>query len=137
MMKEEYNRPWATESITSKQLREKIAALSQSQLVRATDALEMIWNGVKRPLEPPAAAPSIPPPVTPTILPNWHRVKLALLKSIPTGTFIDIQLYAYNAISNNLPSDPRPLFTSSIVVEELASAITTRKWEGFSQRIPL
>jgi len=127
----------ANESITRKQLRETIAALPQFQLVHAADALDMIWNGVKLPLELPVATPSITFPVTPAILPHWHRIKVALLKSIPTGIFIDVQFYAYNAISKDLPSDPRPLFTSSIVIEELASAITTRKWESFSRLIPL
>ena len=135
-MREEFNQPWAADSITRIRLREKIAALPQSQLVHATDALDMIWNGVKRPPELPVAAPSVAFP-TPAILPYWHRMKLALLKSIPTGTFIDVQFYALNAVSKNLPSDPRPLFTSSIVVEEWASAITSRKWEDFSQFIPL
>ena len=120
-----------SESITRKQLRETIAALSQSQMVHAADALDMIWNGVKWPLELPVAAPSITFPVTPSIFPYWHRVKIALLKSIPTGAFIDVQFYAYNAISKDLASDPRPLFTSSVVIEEWAPAITTRKWRAF------
>ena len=136
-MREESKQLWATDTITRKQLREKIAALPQSRLIHATDALDMIWNGVKRPLELPVAVPSVAFPEKPVILPYWHRMKLGLLKSIPTGTFIDLQFYAYNAISKNLPSDPRPLFTSSIVVEQWASAITTRKREGFSQFTPL
>jgi len=125
------------ESITRKQLRETIAALPQSRLVHAADALDMIWKGVKSPLELPEAAPGITFPATPVILPYWHRIKIALLKSIPTGTFTDVQFYAYNGISKGLPSDPRPLFTSSIVIEEWASAITTRKWKGLSRLIPL
>ena len=124
-LREESDR--ADESITRKQLRETIATLPQSQLVHAADALNMIWIGVNLPWEPPAATPNITFPVTPTILPHWHRMKIALLKSIPTGIFIDVQFYAYNAIIKDLPSDPRPLFTSSIAIEEWASAITTRK----------
>jgi len=126
-----------TESITRKQLREQIAALSQPRARRAADVLTMIWNAMKEPLEPlitgsglaframcalPHRAKLAPP----------HRVKLALLKSIYTGTFIDVQFYAYNEIDNNLPLDPRPLFTSSVVIEKWGPAITTRKWEYFS-----
>ena len=59
-------------------------------------------------------------------------MKLALLKSIPTGTFIDVQFYAYNAISGDLPLDLKPVFTSSIVIEEWAAAITTRELKGSS-----
>jgi len=66
-----------------------------------------------------------------------HRMKIDLLESIPTGAFIDVQFYAYNAISEDLPCDPRPLFASGVFIEEWASAITTRKWEGFSRFIPL
>jgi hypothetical protein len=115
------------ESITGKQLQEKIAALPQSRLARAVDVLAMIWNGVKGSLEPPTIEPKIAFSVAPILLPNWHRVKLALLKSIPTGTFIDVQFYACSAISNNLPLILRPLFTSSVVVEEWGPAITMRE----------
>jgi len=125
-----------TESTTRKQLREKIAALPQPQLARAKDALVMILGGVERPLESPRTKPKFTLSVfsgTPPVFPNRNRVKLALLKSISTGTFIDTQFYAYNAIGNGLPLDPRPLFTSSIVVREWGPAITTRKLEGTSQ----
>lgn len=67
---------------------------------------------------------------------NPRRVELALLKSISTGIFIDLQFYAYNAISNDRPLDPKPLFTSSTVIEEWGSAIVTREFEGFFQ-LPL
>lgn len=129
MMKEESK--GNTESITRKQLREKIAALPQSRLARAMDALNMIWNGVKGPLEPAKVDPKPTFPVTPSLFPNWRRVKLALLKSISTGIFIDVQFYAYNAIGD-LPLDLKPLFTSSIVVEEWGATIATREWEGSS-----
>ena len=98
----------------------------------------MIWDGVTGPTDLPAPGPRSTFSPRPFVLnwhraqlallfPNWPRVKLALLKSIPTGTFIDVQFYAYNTISNSLPLDPKPLFTSSIVIEEWAPAITTRK----------
>jgi len=116
-----------TESVTRKQLREKIAALSQPQVRRAADALAMIWNCVNGPLESHTTEPKFTFSITPTLFPNWHRVKLALLKSIPTGAFIDVQFHAYNKISNDLPLEPRPLFTSSIVIEEWGPTITTRK----------
>jgi len=114
-----------TESATRKQVREKIAALPQPRFARAADALAMILDGMKRPLKPPAAEPRLTFSATPPVSP---RVKLALLKSIPTGTFIDVQFYAHNAIGNNLPLDPKPLFTSSIVIKEWRPAITTSKW---------
>ena len=117
-----------TESITRKQLREKIAALPPPQLARAMDVLGAVWNGVKGPLEPLKAESKSTFSVTPLLPPNWHRVKLALLKSIHTGTFIDVQFYAYNVVHNNVLLDPRPLFTSSIVIEEWGTAIATRKW---------
>jgi hypothetical protein len=117
-----------SESPTRQQLREKIAALPQSQLSRANDVLAMIWNGVAGLPGLPTPEPKLPSFVGPSILfPNWHRVKLALLKSIPTGTFIDVQFFAYNKIGNDLPVDPRPLYTSSIVIERWGAAITTRK----------
>ena len=126
MMKEESK--GIAESITRKQLREKIAALPQPRLARATDALAMILYGMKGLLlEPSPTVPKFTSSVTPPIFPNWQRVKLALLKSIPTGCFIDVQLYAYNAIANDLPLDPRPLFTSSIMIEEWGPAITARE----------
>ena len=121
------------ESPIRRQLREKIAALSQSQLPRATDALAMIWNGVMGPLDLPAPEPKLRFFVKPAPFLNWHRVKLALLKSIPTGTFIDVQFFAYNTIGNDLPVDPRPLYTSSIVIERWGAAITTRKLESSSK----
>ena len=113
------------EGTTRTQLREKIAALPQSQLARAIDALAMIWNGMGKPLDSPTTGPK--PTVASAIFPNWHRVKLALLKSISTGTLLDVQFYAYNAIYNDLPLNPRPLFTSSIVIEEWKTAIAPRK----------
>lgn len=116
-----------TESDTRKQLRDKVASLSQSQSARATDALVMICNRLVGPLDQalPDPRPTFSPKVAPS--PNWHRVQLALLKSIPTGTFIDVQFYAYNAIRDGLPLDLKPLFTSSIAIEEWAAAITTRE----------
>ena len=116
-----------TQSLIRKQLRDKLAALSQSQLPRATDALAMIWSGMTGPLDLLAPEPKSSFSAKHTRFPNWHRVKLALLKSIPTGTFVDVQFYAYNTICDNLPVDPRPLFTSSIVIEKWRAAITTRR----------
>lgn len=121
-----------TESITRKRLLEKIAALPQSRLAPAIDVLAMIWMGVKRPLGPPATESKSTHSMSPAAPPNWHRVKLALLKSISTGTFIDVRFYAHNAIGNDLTLDPRPLFTSSIVIEEWGPALMTRKCGGSS-----
>ena len=126
-MREESN--GIAQNITRKQLQEKIVALPQPLSARATDALAVITDGMKGSLVPPPAEPQLAFSVTPPILPNWHRVKLGLLKSISTGTFIDIQFYAYNATRDDMPLDPRPLFTSSIVIEEWGPAITTRKSE--------
>ncbi|KAF9642810.1 hypothetical protein BDM02DRAFT_3273313 [Thelephora ganbajun] len=126
-----------TESIAGKQLLHKIATLSQSQLARATDTLAMIWSGVAGPLDLPAPELESTPSVKSILPPNWHRVELALLKSILTGTFIDVQFYAYNAINNNLPLDPKPLFTSSIVIEEWGPAITTQTVGVDSQAVCL
>ena len=116
-----------TEGVTRKRLREKIATLPQPRLASAMDALLMIWNEVKEPSELPTAQLGFTSPATPTLFPNEHRVKLALLKSISTGTFIDVQFYAYNAIGNGLPLHPRPLFTSSIAIEEWGAEIATRE----------
>jgi len=115
-----------TKSATRKQLQDKLSTLSPSQLTRATEALAMIWNGLIGPLEPLAPRPELASSAAPVLPSNWPRVKLALLKSISTGAFIDVQFYAYNAIDNDLPLDPRPLFTSSIVIEKWAPAITAR-----------
>ena len=119
---------WDTEGVTRKKLQDKIAALTQPQLMRAMDVLAMIWDGMQGPLgPPPAIEPKLVSSVAPALLPNWHRVKLALLKSISSGVFIDIQFHASNKIGDDLPLDPKPLFASSIVIEEWGLAITTRK----------
>jgi len=115
-----------TKSPTRKQLQDKLSTLSPSQLARATDALAMIWNGLIGPLDPLAPELKFASSAAPTLPPNWPKMKLALLKSISTGTFIDVQFYAYNAIGGDLPLDPRPLFASSIVIKNWAPAITAR-----------
>ena len=120
------------ESDTKSQLLHRISFFSQSQMGRATHALAMIWNGVIGPLDLPSPEPNSPLPPTSTPRPNLRRVKLALLKSITTGAFIDVQLHAYNSIHNNLPLDMKALFTSSIVIEEWADAIMARKSHGTS-----
>ena len=123
-------------SVTRRQLREKIADLSQSQLARAADALAMIWDGMVGPLDLPASGPTSTSSgkraqfskLERLILPltsNEQRIKLALLKSISTGTFIDVQFHAYNAVLHGLPLDLKPLFTSSPVIEDWAPAIMT------------
>ena len=123
------------ESDTRRQLRDRITLLSQPQLARATDALAMIWNRVIGPLDLPT--PEFKPE-EPTIASRWNRmifslfsnrsrVKLALLKSISTGTFVDVQFCAHNAIKSSLPLDLKPFFTSSIVIRGWATAIATRK----------
>ena len=134
----------AAESETRRQLRDRIALLSQSQLARATDALTMIWSRVIGPLDSPM--PEVKREgfillskwnkIYP-IVSSWDRVKLALLKSISTGTFIDVQFYAYNAVQNGAPSDPKPLFISSIVIQKWVPAITTRESKSFFQSVPL
>ena len=126
-----------TEGATRKRLRNRISSLPQSQMGRATDALVMIWNRAKEPLEPPTTQSGFNLSATPILFPNWHRVKVAFLKSITTGVFIDVQFYAYNKIFDDIPLDPKPLFTSSIVIEEWGPAITTRELEGSSNFVPL
>lgn len=121
-----------TGGIIRKQLREKIAALSKPRFIGAAGALSMILDSANGPLELPPAGPKFALHTTPPVLPNWHRVKLALLKSISTGCFIDLQFYAYNAIGGDLPLDPRPLFTSSSVINEWGPAITARKLDNTS-----
>ena len=116
-----------TESTTRKHLREKIAGLPQLRLARAIDVLAMTWMGVTRSLDSPVNELKSAHSTLPAVLPNWRRVKVALLKSIPTGTFIDVQFYAHNAIGNDLTLDPRPLFTSRIVIEDWGSTLVTRK----------
>lgn len=112
---------------TREQLREKIASLSQLQVKRAADALSMILSYSNSPLKPPAAQPELAS-LAHTHFLNWPRVKIAFLKSIATGIFIDSQIYAFNKAGNNLPCDPKPLFISSIMIEQWGPAITTRKW---------
>ena len=122
-----------TESVVKKRLLEKVAALTQSRLPRVADVLAMIWNGVVEPPDLPTPEPKSTPFTKTTLFSNWHRVRLALLKSIPTGTFIDVQLFAYNALSHDLPVDLRPLYISSIVIERWGTAITTGKSESSSK----
>lgn len=54
---------------------------------------------------------------------NSNRVKLALLKSISTGTFVDIRFYAYTAVRDGVPVNPKPLFASSAVIGEWEPAM--------------
>ena len=127
------------EGATRRQVQDRVASLSQSQLNRVADVLAMIWDGMLGLLDIPPPPPNstslaksiqfppsgrrrsgAPPP------PNWDRMKLALFKSISTRTFVEVKLNAYNAIHNTLPLDPKPLFTSSIVVKELTPSITER-----------
>lgn len=122
------------ESATKKQLWEKITTLSHSQ---STHVLAALTASRKGPMRPPVAEPKLTSSTTPPFFPNWHRVKRALLKSIYTGAFIDVQFYAYNAIYNNLPLYPRALFTSSIVIGDWGPRIMTRKQEGASQFVLL
>ena len=135
MIKEESK--GGTGSITREQLRGKLSTLSQPRFTRAIDVLAMILDGVRGSLKSPTAESKFTPDMTPTPFPNWHRTKIALHKSISTGVLIDLQFYAYNAIGSGLPLDPKPLFTSSIVIEEWGAAITTRKQEGSSRSILL
>ena len=121
-----------SESPTRKRLREKIASLSQPQLFRAADALTIIWHEVMRLLDLPMPEPKPPSIVKPTFFFNWHRVKLAL-KSIPTETFIDLRFFAYNAVCNGLPVDPRFLYTSSIAIERWGVVVATRELEFLSK----
>ena len=134
-MKEESKK--GAESAAMVQLLDKIASLSRSRLGYAKGALAMIWKGLGGSSDPPAPGSKSASPAKSAILPNWHRVKLALLKSIRTGTFIDTQFYAYNSIANDLPLDPRPLFVSSIVMEEWGCAIATRGFRRPSEFVPL
>jgi hypothetical protein len=98
---------------------------------RAADVLAMIWNCVKEPPESPKVQLNTHFSVLPTsiLLPNWHRVKLAILKSITTGAFIDVQFYAFNKVDDDLPRDPKPLYTSAIAIEGWAPMITACEFE--------
>ena len=125
-----------SEGATRNQLREKIASLSQPQVRRAADALSMIWTCVDGPLKSPAIPLGYTFPVS-NLFSNWHQMNLAFLKSIPTGVFIDAQFYAFSKINNGLPSDPKPLFISSIVIEEWGFAMTTRKRENLPAHLTL
>ena len=81
----------------------------------------------------PPESPTVQPKIafsTATIrFPNWHRVKLGFLKSVSTGVFIDVKLYAFNKIDDGSPQDPKPLYTSSIVIEERGPAVARCKLE--------
>ena len=138
-----------SESSTRRQLRERITALPQSRLERATDALSMIWDSVTGLLDQPileSRKPVASAELTPPLIWNWviyplssnrNRVKLALLKSISTGTFVDVRLYAYNAIRDGLPVNPKPLFTSSVIIGEIEPAIMARKLKCSFRFAPL
>ena len=114
-------------STTRKELQEKISTLPQLRLARASDALAMIWNGIMGPLDVPTLEPKLSTLPGPLPFLNWYRVKLALLRSISTGIFIDVQFLAYNAISNGLPVGLKPLYTSTIAIQRWSAEITTRK----------
>ena len=135
MMREE-----ATGGDTRIQLQKKVAALSQSQLARAKGVLAMISDGLTGSLDLPMLEPKYTSPKS-TRFPNlqrviycqsskWQRMQLALLKSIRTGAFADAQYYAYSALGDGKLLDLRPVFTSSIMIEEWALAITTRGLKG-------
>jgi hypothetical protein len=128
------------EETTRKQLRDKIASLSQPQVKRAADALILIWNcaaGPPAPFAIPTTQSGFSFSITADRFPNWDKMKLAFLKAITTGVFIDVQFYAYNKICDNSPVDPKPLYASSIVIEEWAPAITTRESEGSFEFLPV
>jgi hypothetical protein len=125
------------ECATRKRLRDKIASLSQPQMKRAADILAMIWNCVKEPPDPPTVESKATFSTTPILFPNWHRVKLAFLKSITTGVFIDVQFHAFNKIDGDLPQDPKPLYTSSIVIEGWATTITACEFHESTRSDPL
>jgi hypothetical protein len=121
---------WLAEGATRKRLREKIASLTLPEVTRAADALSMIWSYSNGPLDSLVTEAKSTVPIMFTFFPNWPHVKLAFLKSIITGVFLDAQFYAFNKICNNTPFDPKPLFISSIVIEEWSPAIMMRKWEN-------
>ena len=126
------------EETTRKQLRDKIASLSQSQGKRAADALALIWNCTAGPLAPfaiPTTASGFALSTTDDPFPNWQNMKLAFLKAIATGVFIDVQFYAYDKICDGSPVDPKPLHASSIVIEGWAPAIMTCELEGFEESL--
>ena len=125
-----------TEGATRERLRNKIASLSQPEMRCATDALVMIWNWMKEPLRPPMIEPKFTVSGALAHLPNWHRMRLALLKSITTGTLIDVQFYAYNKLLDDLPVNQKPLFVSSIVIEQWLPAIMTRKSDRSLHFVP-
>ena len=122
-----------------KRLCDKIASLSQPQMKRGADVLAMIWNCVKEPPDSPTVQPKATSlfSTTPILFPNWHRLKLAFLKSITAGAFIDVQFYAFNKVNDGSPQDPKPLYTSSIVIEGWASDITTCEFEESAGSDPL
>ena len=93
----------------------------------------MIWGGAKEPSDLPAPRPETNSSAVFSAIASSRKVELALFKSISTGIFIDLQFHAYNVVSNNLPLDPKPLFASSIVIEDWRRTIATRKFEGFRQ----
>jgi hypothetical protein len=97
----------------------------------------MIWNGTMGPSDSTAPKTKPNPPAPPPVPPKLRGLGLALVKSISIGTFIDVQFCAYNAIGNDVQLDPKPLFTSSIVIKGFSSAIEKRKLEGTSQFAPL
>lgn len=117
------------ESATRKRFRNKVTSLAQPQLGGATDTLAMILNCMGGPLESAGAPSGFTSSALPAVLPNWHRLKFAFLKSITTGVFIDIQLHAYNEVSNSLLSDLKPLFSSSIVIKGWGPIIAARRLE--------
>ena len=128
---------WIEEGAIRKKLRNKIASLSLPQTRRAAEALGMIWSRMTGPLESLVVQPKIAFSTIAIRFPNWHRVKLAFLKSITTGVFIDVQFYAFNKIDGGLPQGPKPLYTSSVVIEEWGPAIATCKSEESSGFDPL
>lgn len=115
---------------TRKQLRDKITSLTLPQTRHATGALEMIWNHLQKPLDPPVPEPDPVPSPESDPFPDWSLLKRALLKSISTGIFTDIQIHAYSKISNGIPRDPRPLFISSILIEGWWTTLATRGFEA-------
>ena len=56
---------------------------------------------------------------------------------VPQVTFADVRFYAYSAIHEDSPADPKPLFTSSIVIGKWEHPIVARKLKGSSQLVPL
>ena len=114
-------------------INEKIDAYASGDLKHAGEAVSLLWEVLeKRRDSPPVHSssasllsphprPTSPATSTPT---NWENVKIALIRSIREGVFVDLKYWARRSRAGQVL---QPVYLSSIVAGQRLSYIDIRK----------